>query len=47
MNNQNNPYPEVSNQPLLGNQHSGQLNQGYNQGYMPPNNYQQRTYIFT
>lgn len=36
MNNQNNPYPDVTNQPLLGNQAP---NQGYipqNQGYMPP-----------
>jgi hypothetical protein len=40
MSNQNNPYPDVTNQPLLNNQ------QGYappqNQGYIPPpQNYNQ------
>ena len=44
MSNQNNPYPDVTNQPLLNNQNSGQgyNNQGYNSPNSPhsPDNYQ-------
>ena len=41
MNNQNNPYPDLSNQPLVNNQ-QGPIPQQNNQGYMPPqqNQYQ-------
>ena len=56
MNNQNSPYPDVSDQPLIGNQRNQQANnpypanqnQGYqpqNQGYAPPNQgYMPRNY---
>ena len=40
MSNQNNPYPEVADSPLLGNQNRQPQNQGWgqqNQGYAPQN----------
>lgn len=39
MSNQNNPYPDVTDQPLLNNQQGYTQNQ--NQGYVPPQNYNQ------
>ena len=56
MNNQNNPYPDVSDQPLLGNQQRPPqpqphinnpypINQPQNQGYMPNNQGYQRILI--
>ena len=54
MNNQNNPYPDMSDQPLLNNQNRPPpqnqhinnpypINQPQNQGYMPPQQGYQRT----
>ena len=45
MSNQNNPYPQVSNQPLINNQNHPQVGNAYyppqnnNAGYVPPPNY--------
>lgn len=49
MSNQNNPYPNISNQPLINDQHGYNApNQPYNapqnQGYIPPQNYAPNQY---
>ena len=44
MNNQNNPYPDIGNQPLLGNQHHPNYQQQPNQGYVPPHQHYPRIY---
>ena len=47
MSNQNNPYPEFSNQPLINNQNPPQVGNAYyppqnnNGGYIPPPTYPQ------
>lgn len=58
MNNQNNPYPDMSDQPLMGNQNQQPqpqppinnpypLNQQQNQGYMPPHQHFPRNSYLT